>query len=115
MANSIALNSEMSKLLFTTSSGTTEIDLSGNGVLLKTSGGDIGAEAAVSPLSGSGIVEATTNAQWTVIYNDSTKLVFFIGIEEIDTSITTTSHHFSLEEAKVNIRKVGSSLIIVSE
>lgn len=113
MVNSISINSDMTKLIFISNSETSELDLSGDGVILRMSGGDIGADLAGTSYSGSGVVENTENAQWTVFFNDAVKKVFFIGIEDIDTSIINNSHQFDVDGKDINIKRSGSSLITI--
>lgn len=113
MANSVSLSTDMEKLLFTNASGTSEIDLNGDGAILQISGGEITAEAAAEPLSGSGIIESTVDAQWTLTFNTATSYAFFIGIEDVDINKTAKGHDFELTGKKLNVRKAGISLIVV--
>ncbi len=115
MANSVSLSTDMNKLLFTDNSGTTEIPLSGDGVMIQMSGGDVSAEAANQALSGSGIIEPTKDFQWTVILNKNLACAYFIGVEDVDTTITVKDHKFSLTGKKLNIRRIGDSLIAVNK
>ncbi len=113
MANSVSLSTDMNKLLFTDNSGTTEIPLSGDGVMIQMNGSDVFAEPADQALSGSGIIESTEDAQWTITFNTAQACAYFIGIDDLDTSITIKGHDFKLTGKKLNIRRAGTSIIII--
>lgn len=113
MANSISINSDMTKLILVSNSETSEFDLSGDGVILKLANDDVWADAATNPLPINEVEAATANAQWTATFNDLTKLMFFIGIEDIDTGLVA-NHQFDLVTKMVNIRRVENVLVVTS-
>ncbi len=113
MANSVSLSTDMSKLLFTDSSGTTEIPLSGHGAMIQINADGLFAEVADSALSGSGIIESTDNAQWTITFNTVEASAFFIGIDDVQTNITAKGHKFNLTGKKLNIRELGNNIIVI--
>ena len=116
MANSISINSDMTKLIFVSSSGTTEFDLAGDGVILRLlNESDVEANSATSIITGSGVVESTEHSSWTLSFCETNKKVFFIGIDDVDVSITNPrGHQFDLSEERLNIRRTENSLIVVA-
>ncbi|MEL6636682.1 MAG: hypothetical protein AAFW73_09495 [Bacteroidota bacterium] len=115
MTNSISLCTDMSGLLFTTDSGTTCIPLSGPGAIVSLDDDDqLQAVQAGQELTGSGFVEPLADAQWTMSYNEETKISFIIGVTDMDVNLNGKFHNFLMTTQKVNIRNDGTNLTVIS-
>ena len=106
----------MTRLLFTNETGsTTEIDLSGNGALVYLEDdGTLVAQPSERPFSGSGFIESVDDAQWTLTYNEGKQISFFIGVTDLDVSLTGKYHEFILAAQQLNIRNDGDTLTAIA-
>ncbi len=109
MANTIALDSTKTQIVFTTGSGSTDIPLAGNGVNLSLRNGEIEAAAAGGPATGDEVVyPISENPNIDVQYNASTEKVEFIGI--VDTSV---QREFSVaNDNTVNVRRDNGNIVV---
>lgn len=117
MAKMIALSIDMNDLYVVLNSGKTKkFSLSGNGVDISlTPAGVLKVEGSTNPNPGpNGVIRSKVNSQWTLIYNEPTQELDYIGVTDVLVQKTVESNSFDLGVGLVNIRLVGNSLMVTS-
>lgn len=109
MANTICLSTDMQTLYLIPNPGTrSSLSLSGNGVNVSFSGGDVAAKRATKAPSGTEKKFSTTTGQGTVYFDDTNTALEVIGIWDMEMGRAS----YSLSGgATVNIRIVGTNLV----
>ncbi len=91
MANSISLSTDMKKLYLFFSDGASpqEFSLTGNGVNITSTSGDVQVVAASSPLSnGTDDFSTADVAQWGIVFHENTNQLAMIGQDDIENTFT---------------------------
>lgn len=99
MANSISLSTDMKKLYLFFPDGTTpqEFSLTGNGVNITSSGGDIQVAAATSSLTeGTDEFFTAAVAQWDATFHENTDQLMMIGQDDIEPTFTGNIKKYDL-------------------
>ena len=114
MAKSISLSFDMNELYLNDEGGKVEsFPLNGDGADIRLDNGALKVETSTNPNPGSdGVMRSKDNNQWTLMYNEGLNQMDFIGIIDLVGSKTPEVHFFSLDDKTVNIRIVGSSIVV---
>ena len=112
MANTICLSTDMQTLYLIPNPGTrSSLSLSGKGVEVSFSGGDVTAKRATKAPSGTEKTFSTANGQGTIYFDDTNTALEVIGIWDMEIQRVT----FLLSGGSiVNVRIVGTNLIFTS-
>lgn len=112
MANTICLSTDMQTLYLIPNPGTrSSLSLSGNGVNVSLSGGDVAAKRATAAPSGTEKKFSTTTGQGTVYFDDTNSTLAFIGIWDMEPG---RAEYPLSGKLSVNIRLVGTDLVLTA-
>ena len=107
MAKSISLSTDMKTIYLIDPNGFSQaFSLSGNGVIISTSNGDVTVSSASAPLQiGNDDFEVGVSAQWDISYHENSEQAMMIGNDDIEPGVTAEVFKYNLDKGKeVNLR-----------
>ena len=119
MANSISLSSDMTTLYFLDSSGSSfgqAFSLTGNGVNITSTSGDVNVVAATSPLqNGTDDFSTADVAQWDATFHENTNQLMMIGNDDIESQFNGNVNKYPLaggETYNLRLNSAQTKLLI---